>query len=624
KQFLRNKLSGLIKILPQNLYNKIAAGEVVGRPESVVKELIENSIDAGADEITVLIKDAGKTLIQVIDNGSGMREEDAVVAFQRHATSKIATYEDLENIQTLGFRGEALASIAAISQVELKTRTSDEDVGTLVKIEGNEVTEVSKTNTETGTSVAVKNIFYNTPGRRNFLKSNQTEFRHIYDTFIRQAISHPGTAFKFYNNDEIIFDLRKTSLQLRLKEIFGDAFADSLLAVKSDKEFIKLNGFISKPGFTKKSKQDQFFFLNNRFFMNKNLSFAVYSGYDDLIEKGDYPSFFLFIETDPKKVDVNVHPSKLEVKFEDESSVFGFIRKSVKDNLRSNDLTFDVSFGGNTGTGIESSSLEHRTPASGSSDTNFTYPGRNSESFAAKSTSIHSIFQASRNQFPDDKAGEDGNETELTDIPGGKDESPAGIFHHQKNDDERFNVWQFHYKYILCETANGLMIIDQHAAHERVLYEKAVLMLNSQASFSQQLLLPVKVKLTKIDFILAKNLAEELQSLGFSIIFGSGDVAEVTGIPSDVKPGDENKILQELIDQYKEYEVKLNLEKRDNLAKSFACRGAIKSGDRLHFAEMVNLIDMLFACGMPYVCPHGRPTVIRITTEELDKRFSRT
>jgi len=617
-------LSGLIKILPQNLYNKIAAGEVVGRPESVVKELIENSIDASADEITVLIKDAGKTLIQVIDNGSGMPEEDAVVAFQRHATSKIATYEDLENIQTLGFRGEALASIAAISQIELKTRTSVEDVGTLVRIEGNEVTELSKTNTETGTSVAVKNIFYNTPGRRNFLKSNQTEFRHIYDTFIRQAVSHPQTAFRFYNNDELIFDLRKTSLQLRLKEIFGDAFADSLLAVKTDKEFIKLNGFISKPGFTKKSKQDQFFFLNKRFFLNKNLNFAVYSGYDDLIEKGDYPSFFLFIDTDPKKVDVNVHPSKLEVKFEDESSVFGFIRKSVKETLRSNDLTFDVSFGGKTASGDEGSLLEHRTQGSGSIETDFSFPGRKSESFASKSAAIHSIFQASRDEFTDEKSREEDSETGLADIPGDKDESPAGIFHHKKMDDERFNVWQFQNKYILCETANGLMIIDQHAAHERVLYEKAVLMLNSQASFSQQLLLPVKVKLTKIDYQLAKGLSEELQSLGFSVTFGNDDIADVTGIPSDVKPGDENKILQELIDQYKEYEVKLNLEKRDNLAKSFACRGAIKSGDRLHFAEMVNLIDMLFACGMPYVCPHGRPTVIRITTDELDKRFSRT
>jgi DNA mismatch repair protein MutL len=617
-------LNNIIKILPQNLYNKIAAGEVVGRPESVVKELIENSIDAGSDEISVLVKDAGKTLIQVIDNGSGMSEEDAVVAFQRHATSKIATYDDLENIQTLGFRGEALASIAAISQVELKTRTSGEDVGTLVKIEGNEVTEVSKTNTETGTSVAVKNIFYNTPGRRNFLKSNQTEFRHIYETFIRQSISHPQTAFRFYNNDELIFDLRKTTLQLRLKEIFGDAFADSLLAVKSDKQFIKLNGFISKPGFTKKSKQDQFFYLNNRFFLNKNLNFAVYSGYDDLIEKGDYPSFFLFIDTDPKKVDVNVHPSKLEVKFEDESSVFGFIRKTIKETLISNDLTFDVSFGGSTGSGTEGSSLEHRTQGSGNTGTDFNFQGRKQESLASKSAAIHSIFQASRDDFSEVK--HQGNESEagLTGIPEDKDDSPAGIFHHRKIEDDRFNVWQFQNKYILCETANGLMIIDQHAAHERVLYEKAVLMLNSQASFSQQLLLPVKVKLTKIDYLLAKSLAEELQSLGFSLTFGNDDIVEVIGIPSDVKPGDENKILQELIDQYKEYEVKLNLEKRDNLAKSFACRGAIKSGDRLHFAEMVNLIDMLFACGMPYVCPHGRPTVIRITTDELDKRFSRT
>lgn len=611
-----------IKILPQNLYNKIAAGEVVGRPEAVVKELIENSIDAGANEITVLIKDSGKVLIQVVDNGSGMSEEDAIVAFQRHSTSKISTYEDLENIQTLGFRGEALASIAAISQIELKTKTVSDDVGTVVKIEGNEVTEVTKDNVETGTSIAVKNIFYNTPGRRNFLKSNQTEFRHIYDTFIRQAVSNSHIAFKFFNNEELIFNLRKTSLTERLKELFGEEFTNSLIPISVEHSIVKLNGLVSKPGFTKKSKQDQFFYLNKRFFTNKSLNFAVYSGYDDLIEKGDYPSFFLFIEIDPKKVDVNVHPSKLEVKFEDESAMFGFVRKAIKETLRASNITFDIGFSNTMSFENAPDNLEHKKP-----DVNFTPSGFNSgfnsgfsSSPSTKGTSsIHSIFEASKRE---DLHSENDNSSG---IPVDSEEGiQKNIFEHKKDEDEKFNVWQYQNKYIMCETATGLMIIDQHAAHERVLYEKALLRLNSQSAFSQQLLLPIKVKLTKIDFHLARTLQEEIHNLGFALKFVNEEVVEITGIPADVKPGKEEKILQELIDQYKEYEVALNLEKRDNIAKSFSCRSAIKAGERLQNQEMFNLIDSLFASQMPYVCPHGRPTVIRLTTEELDKRFNRS
>ncbi|MCE1166173.1 MAG: DNA mismatch repair endonuclease MutL, partial [Bacteroidetes bacterium] len=495
-------MSNSIKILPQHLYNKIAAGEVVGRPESVVKELAENSIDAGATEITVIIRDAGKTLISVIDNGSGMSEEDAKVAFLRHSTSKIATYEDLENIHTLGFRGEALASIAAISQVELKTKRRADDVGTLIRIEGNEVMEVSKTTSETGTSVAVKNIFYNTPGRRNFLKSNQTEFRHIYDTFVRLAISNPSVEFRFYNNDELIFDLKPATLQLRLQEIFGKDFADSLIVISTENSLVKLNGFITRPGFTKKAKQDQFFYLNKRFFTNKNLNFAVYSGYDDLIEKGDYPSFFLFIEIDPHKVDVNVHPSKLEVKFEDEGAMFGFIRKTVRDTLRSSNITFDMTFGSSTASGAET--LEH-TVTGKLPDFDFSRFRKPSQESGGN---IHSIFQASRNNFSEDteKSGADYTQSRQ-EI---QREEEKNIFEHTRKDEERFNIWQYQNKYIMCETETGLMIIDQHAAHERILYEKASARLNSQSAFSQQLLMPIGINLTKIDYQIAKSLEAEI------------------------------------------------------------------------------------------------------------------
>jgi len=599
-----------IIILPPALSNKIAAGEVVNRPESVAKELLENSIDAGAAEITLIVKDAGKSLIQLIDNGSGMSEEDAINSFKRHSTSKISTYDDLENIRTLGFRGEALASICSVSQVEMKTRTDNSEVGTLVRVDGNEVKEVSKTNIERGTSIAVKNLFYNTPGRRNFLKSDNTEFKHIYETFIKIAISNPDISFKFSNDDKILFDIKKSSIENRLQDIYTDSFTDSIIKVNSESSILKVNGFISKPGFTKKTKQDQYYFLNKRYFNSKSLNFAVYSGYGDLIEKGVYPSFFLFLEIDPAKVDVNVHPSKLEVKFEEEGAVFGFIKNAVQKALKEADLVFDIGFDNKIGFNEPQESFHHK----GSGGFQKSSTGDFSIRPREKRTNIHSIFEAEKRMGEYD-----------IDSPDEKNERQANVFEHRKKSKtESFNVWQYQNKYIMCQTETGLMIIDQHAAHERILYEKALKWLETQSSFSQQLLIPITIELTKIDYQLTSSLKEELQNLGFNFKFLKDDTVQLTGIPSDVKIGDENKIFQELIDQYKEYELKLNLEKRDNLAKSFACRSAIKTGESLIYEEMVGLIDKLFEAKMPYVCPHGRPTVIRITTEELDKRFSRT
>lgn len=608
-----------IKILPQSLSNKIAAGEVVNRPGSVVKELIENSIDAKANHITLIIKEAGKSLIQIIDNGSGMPEEDAKVSFERHSTSKISSYEDLENILTLGFRGEALASIASVSQVELKTKTAEEEIGTLVKVEGSKIVEISKAQCDTGTSITIKNLFYNTPGRRNFLKSNQTEFRHIYETFIRLAISNPETAFTFVNNDDVVFDMKASSLRERLLNIFTNDFSESLVEVEYGNELIKVRGFISKPNFTKKSKQDQFFYLNNRFFVSKSLNFSVYTGYDDLIEKGDYPSFFLFIDIDPKKVDVNVHPSKMEVKFEDESAAFGFIRRAVKEALKKADLVFEVGFDNKLELPDSPESFHYKESSNTLGiDLKGASSYQRSGPYIPKgetTSNIHSIFEASRKP----------EESDSNDFPESSKSDQKNIFEHtKKSESDKFNVWQYQYKYIMCQTETGLMIIDQHAAHERILYERALLWLNSQSSFSQQLLIPIKLDLTKIDYHIAVSLKDELHNLGFNFNLLKEDFVELVGVPSDVKIGNENRIFQELIDQFKEYELKLNLEKRDNLAKSFACRSAIKSGDKLSFSEMTGLIDNLFASQMPYVCPHGRPTVIRITTDELDKRFSRT
>lgn len=621
-------MPSVIKILPQFIANRIAAGEVVGRPESVVKELMENSIDAGAENIELVIKDAGKTLIQVLDDGTGMNEDDALMCFQRHSTSKIFEPDDLENIHTLGFRGEALASISAVSQVELKTKILSSELGVLIKNHGSEIIESvpsafagSGEQGNKGTLVAVRNLFYNTPARRNFLKSNQTEFKHIYDTFIRQAIANPRISFKLINDDEEVLDLHKADLQNRLIEIFGMEYAESLVEVSQETEIISLKGFISKPSFTKKSKQDQFLFLNNRYVTSKSLSYAVHLAYDDLIEKGDYPNFFLFLSLDPHRFDVNVHPSKLEVKFDDEKAVFGFIRRGVWNTLQKNDLVVNVKLG----SGIKPQERETKIFSSNS----FTKEPKLEQRFRFDKSGkpgseavIHEMFSSAKR----DSAGEveSNNVFEQENKP--VQNVSADSFEHTEIDDMsgKNSIWQFQRKYIMYQLENTLMIIDQHAAHERILYEQAVDRLNSNANLSQQLMIPLYIELNPVDYEVAKGIEGELKALGFDIELQSKRKIKVKGIPSDVKLGHEDKILQELIEEYKENDVKLNLDKRDNLAKSYACKHAIKAGDKLSPDEMLNLIDKLFYTQMPYVCPHGRPTVIKISMDELDKKFART
>ena len=614
-------MSSSIKILPQFIANRIAAGEVVGRPEAVVKELIENSIDAGASHIQLIVRDAGKSLIQVIDNGLGMNEDDALLSFQRHATSKISEAEDLENIRTLGFRGEALASIAAVSQVELKTKTELDELGTLIKNHGSEVVEDTKIQTENGTSIAVRNLFYNTPARRNFLKTNQTEFRHIYDTFIRLAIANPDIAFTFINEDEEIFELKPADLQNRLIQIYGLEAVENLIDIDYSNDLVSLKGFTSKPSFTKKTKQDQMLFLNKRYFVNKSLSYAVHTAYEDLIDKGDYPNFFLFISLDPKAFDVNVHPSKLEVKFEDEKALFGFVRKGVLNTLDKNDLIVSVKIPA----GEEDQYSERKTTNILSSsaftkksgyDSAFTFKKNTLSS--ADTVNIHEMFTRKQEDKVND--GDEFIESLEQDVLSSK-------LHKDSDTDSLVNkseIWQFQKKYIMYQLDSTLMIIDQHAAHERILYEQAIDRLNSNANLSQQLLIPIYVELNPVDYEVVKSLEKELKALGFDIELQSKRKVKITGIPSDVRIGDEGKILKELIDQFKEYDVKLNLEKRDNLAKSYACKHAIKAGDHLSEHEMLNLIDKLFSVKMPYVCPHGRPTIVKISMDELDKMFART
>ncbi|CUS89340.1 DNA mismatch repair protein MutL, partial [Candidatus Kryptonium thompsonii] len=545
-------------------------------------------------------------LVQVIDDGCGMSEDDAVLAFERHATSKIRTYEDLENIQTLGFRGEALASIAAVSKVEMKTRTPEDELATLVKIEGGKLIEVSKTSHPPGTSIAVKNLFFNTPARRNFLKSNYTEFKHAYEAFIRFAIAYPDISFELISDDEPISKFEATDFETRIKQIFGDEFFETLIPVSEKTEYISIYGFISKPEFSKKTKADQFVFLNRRYIINRSINHAVYNAYEHLLEKGNFPSFILMISINPRHVDVNVHPSKLEVKFVDEQGIYNFVRAVVKHSLAKFNLIPEVEIEPTGEIKLRPSSNLIEKPTQQKQQFSLdlltsTFPeaiiGTRVEKDIKKIEKISKEIQSEISQTVDKT-----------------DTSTEGI-----------SFMQIHNKYIIAQIKTGIMIIDQHVAHERILYERALDSLNSNTPFTQQLLFPQTIELTPVDMAIVKELKDYLEALGFDLrIFGKNTVI-LYGVPPEVKQGSEKTILQEIIELYKENSnVEPNLSARENLAKAFACKTAIKAGNKLTLEEIQVLIDQLFLTRNPYVCPHGRPIIIKISIEELDKRFGRT
>ena len=608
-------MSGIIHILPDHLANKIAAGEVVQRPEAVVKELLENSIDAGADSVSISIKNAGKTLIRIIDNGKGMNEEDAVRSFLRHATSKISSYEDIENLQTLGFRGEALASIAAVAQVELVTRTEEESVGTLLRVEGNEIVERSKAAHPRGTTISVKNLFYNTPARRQFLKSNNTEFRHIYDTVQRLALSRPDIALEFTSDDDTILALPSQPIEERLKTLFGERHFATLVPVQESTELLSLTGFLGKPDFARKSKVDQYVFLNGRFIISRSVNHAVFSGYEHLVEKGNFPFFLLFLEIDPRKVDVNVHPSKMEVKFADEQSVYRLVISAVRKALGGSDITPTVEFGAPSN---DFSALQHvAVPRFYSSSGGQSVPYPTTPPPVPQNEEIPFDLGSRLDQIFAQPA-----------LPGpALPEDTPTQFQHGNRDSEALEgkgIWQLHNKYILTQIRSGLMIIDQHVAHERILYERALTRMNNAVPSSQQLLFPQTVQLPSGDFALTQELLPFLQSIGFETKPFGRNTFVLEGVPPEVKAGTESGILQDILDEFKNNQLRVKLDARDNIAKSFSCKAAIKAGERLTETEMRSLIDQLFATSMPYVCPHGRPVLIKLSLAELDRRFFRT
>lgn len=610
---------GIIAVMPEGLANKIAAGEVVQRPASAVKELVENAIDAGARTITVIIKAAGSELIQVVDDGCGMSPADAVACFQRHATSKIRGIEDLERIRTLGFRGEAMASISSVAQVELRTRRVGDDAGTLVRVQGGTLEPPEPCATREGTSVAIRNLFYNVPARRSFLKTPATEFKHVVDVFQSLALSNPSLGFTLVHQDAEVFRLPELpdaepaeALRARIRQLFGSDLDENLVELGEETSYLTVRGFAGHPAAAKRSRGEQFLFVNDRYVNSRYLEHAVVSAYGEALAEGTYPFYAIFLSLDPRHVDVNVHPSKAEVKFDDERGIYGFVRTVVKRALGIADLTPQLD------TDVLPS--YHRS----SSRLDFDV-GRNTGPRPAVGPFGGGYSSARQDLAPGDLA-------ERLYAPSNRHEGATGLLPsaatpdagaEEAPDTDQGLLWQLHDRYILTQIRSGLMMVDQNAAHERVLYERSLAAMQSGFGLSQQMLFSPTVHLSAGDFELVKELLPDLKALGFDLQMLSGHSVMVRGVPADIGTGDETSIIEDVLEQVKQNRDQLKLRGRENLARSVARRSAIPPGKSLSEKEMRALIDLLFTCEMPYTCPDGRPTMVKISIEELDRRFGR-
>lgn len=633
------KVVSMAKIsrLPDSVANKISAGEVVQRPASVVKELLENSIDAGASKITVVIKDAGKELIRIIDNGSGMNRQDALLCVERFATSKLSDVRDLDTLMSLGFRGEALASISSVSHFELRTRQESDPLAMRFRYEGGLLVEENETAGESGTSVSVRNLFFNVPARRKFLKSNATEFRHIFETVRALSLAYAEIEWRMFNDDDELFHFRSPDIFERLDYFFGKGFSKGLIPITEENDYLSINGFIGQPGMMKRQKFDQLFYINRRIIQNRMLIQALQQAYGELLEERQAPFAMLFLGIEPSRVDINVHPAKLEVKFEDERNVRNMFYPVIRRAVQLHDFSPDAAFVSPTvrqgnHSGAEDETLYRRLI--------YNEPGR-----AGTMEDLYSGFR--ENSLPSGIRSDDPMEPRQAEMfplrePDEKwsgasevmqgDDVPPTMLQSRFHDDEGSvepvtaepKIWQLHNKYIICQIKNGMMIIDQHVAHERVLYERALDVMEQNVPNSQQLLFPQKVELRQWEYEVFEEIRDDLYRLGFNLRdFGSRTVM-IEGIPQDVRSGTEVTILQDMIAGYQENASKLRLEKRDNLAKSYSCRNAIMAGQKLSLDEMRSLIDNLFATRVPYSCPHGRPVIVKLMLDQLDRMFGRT
>jgi DNA mismatch repair protein MutL len=628
-------LSENIQLLPDHIANQIAAGEVIQRPASAVKELLENAVDAGATEIKLIVNDAGKSLIQVVDNGKGMNETDARICFERHATSKIRQIEDLFHINTMGFRGEALASVAAVSQVEMRTRRQADELGTYIEIENSAVVRQELCATAPGTSIAMKNLFFNVPARRNFLKSNAAEMRHIIDEFIRVSMAFPNLFFSLSHNGQQVFHLDKGSLKQRIVQLLGNHYNSRLVSVQEQTDYLNIQGFVGKPDTAKKTRGDQYFFVNNRFIKSAYLNHAVMQAYQELIPGDSFPMYVLFIDLNPEQIDVNVHPTKQEIKFEDEKIVYAFVQAAVKHALAqfsiAPTLEFDIDAGIQQLDAVSKPFTAEQRSAASSSGLYQTFTKQNQAHFIEKQSGekneetpgalkdwrgfFEPLSHTSGNKSTqsEEKAGTIGIEkTEGFDW-----ETPRKKWQLQ----EHGELLQIQQQYIIAPLIQGILLIHQQYAHERILYERYAAALVGKPVAAQRNLFPVTIDLSPPDAHLLQEMLPDMTLLGFLIEpFGNNSFV-VQGTPADIMQGNEKMAIEQLLDQYKHFSSDIKFSRREKLIRSLAAQHAIRTGMQLTQKEMRQLATDLLYCAQPNITATGRPTFIEFNKDYLSRLF---
>ena len=601
-----------IRLLPDTIANQIAAGEVIQRPASAVKELLENAIDAGATHIKIVIKGAGKTLVQIIDNGCGMSETDARMCFEKHATSKIKSVDDLFDIRTMGFRGEALASIAAIAQVEMRTRLHDQAVGTLIEIEGMKVLNQIACQTPEGTSIAIKNLFFNVPARRNFLKSDSAELKNIIEEFTRIALAHPSVGFQFFSNDYEMYHYKVGNLKQRICAVFDDKYAAQIVPIEENTYALSITGYAGKPEFAKKTRGEQYIYVNRRYIKSPYLNHAIQNAFERMIPKEAFPFYVLYLDVDPKRIDINVHPQKYEIKFEDEKLAYTFVNLAVKHALGAYSVMPTIDF-----------NQEDHLNRNGTFEQ---WMGSGNEQHGSRETTLNPTTIASfQNTTPRERANLRNWQTIFEQARMHKEGNQETLVPSQEEDTllykEAASPYQIHRRYILSHIKSGFILIDQQAAHERILFEQYIRQLAHNNKASQRQLFPQTIALNAEDSMTMQEVLQDINGLGFDIQEFGKQTFVIHSFPSDIIAGDEKRMIEELLEQYKKNQSITKLNKRENLARSLALSAGIKNGKLLQIEEMRVLIDELFACENPYTAPNGHFTFVSFNTSELETRF---
>ncbi|MBT8205623.1 MAG: DNA mismatch repair endonuclease MutL [Eudoraea sp.] len=616
-------MADIIQLLPDHVANQIAAGEVVQRPASVVKELLENAIDADATVIKLVVKDGGRTLIQVIDNGTGMSHTDARLSFERHATSKIKSADDLFHIVTKGFRGEALASIAAIAHVELSTREQKAELGTSLKIEGGKVISQEFSAVSPGTSISVKHLFFNIPARRNFLKSQQVELRHITDEFHRVALAHPGIEFHYYHNSSELFHLPTAPQKKRIVGIFGRKTKEKLVPVKEETAVVNLSGFICKPEFAKKSRGEQFFFVNNRFIKSPYLHHAVVSAFEGLLRTDTHPGYFLFLEVDPTSIDINIHPTKTEIKFDDEHTLYAIMRSAIKHSLGQFNIApvLDFESDQNLETPYayrDRSGVPPRVQVDQGFNPFKQGPGDGAKGFTRdkqRTAAWEGLYVGLESKM--------GDTAHFSSVEFESEaNTPLPLERLDTAQDAQVASFQLRRKFIVTTIKSGLLIIHQNRAHQRILYEKLLTNVTLKEVVSQQLLFPLVLSFSQGELTIIRDIQEQLQLFGFVFDEIAQDQVKISGIPHLIPENEVGIVLDNLISEAQMHGDHLASSPLDMLSRTLSKTLALKTGTPLNQASQQSLVNDLFACREPKFCPFNKPTYTTITESEIDKNFS--